>query len=77
MTGPVPAIPPGAVTSAVTFFMGDVSKDLSTTGLMVMLRIRGKVQPVSSYGAGFAGEKFWREKYMSARVRYGWSPRTM
>jgi hypothetical protein len=33
--------------------------------------MRGKVHPVSSYGAGFAGEKFWSEKYMSASVRYG------
>ncbi len=42
-----------------------------------MLRISGKVQPVSSYGDGFDTAKFWSEKYMSAIVRYGWSPRTI
>ena len=33
------------------------------------------VQPVSSYGRGLAGAKFCTPKYISAIVRYGWSPR--
>ena len=36
---------------------------------MTTLRMSWKVQPVSSYGRGLVGEKFWIEKYMSASVR--------
>ena len=70
-TLPEPVIPPAARTSAVTAVIGPASSAASPTGVIVMLRIIGKVQPVSSYGDGLATGKFCSEKYISARVRYG------
>jgi hypothetical protein len=58
---PLPSTPPGARTSAVIAVIGCVRIALSLTGVR----------------RGLAGEKLWKEKYMSAIVRYGWSPRTM
>src|SRR5262245_32846402 len=76
---PVPVMPPGATT--VLFIgiivIGWLRTLLSVISVTVMFRMSGNVQPVSSYGDGFAGAKFWSEKYMSASVRYGWSPRMM
>ena len=74
---PVPVMPPGAVTSPFTAVIGCLRTLVSVISVTVMFRISGNVQPVSSYGDGLAGEKFWSEKYMSAIVRYGWSPRMM
>ena len=75
---PLPEMPPGGDdVSPSTIVIGCLRMLLSVTSVTVMLRISGNVQPVSSYGDGLAGEKFWSEKYMSAIVRYGWSPRMM
>src|SRR5262245_48663058 len=71
--------PPGATTYLFigTIVIGRSRTLLSVISVTVMFRMSGNVQPVSSYGDGLAGAKFWSEKYMSASVRYGWSPRMM
>ena len=70
-TGPVPSMPPGALASAVSSVIGWLTTFLSVIGLITRFRMYWNVQPVSSYGRGFAGAKLWTEKYMSAIVRYG------
>jgi hypothetical protein len=54
ITGPLPEIPPAAFTSAVTSAICWLKIALSVTGVMTRLRMSWKLQPVSSYGAGFA-----------------------
>src|SRR5438046_1740805 len=58
MVLPVPVTPPAARTVLLigTIVIGALKTLLSVTSFTSMLRISGKVQPVSSYGDGFAGE---------------------
>src|SRR6185312_14847967 len=65
MVLPLPDTPPVATTffAIGTAVIGALRILLSVTSSTVMLRINGNVQPVSSYGDGFAGEKFWSAKY--------------